>query len=138
MRQESALDTLRTQTVAMLSVGALVAGLFGAGVIPRHHSHAALAAVAIAIAFFGVSAILAVTVIWPRDWDGFEHDMRPNLDEIDQGDLVDMLALTTSWARMYECARAANQCKMKWLTRAFTAICGLVAAQVICWGLAIL
>ena len=94
--------------------------------------------IALAIGFFGLSAILAVVVVWPRDWDGFEHDMRPNVAEIDDGELVDMFPLTISWAEMYEDARAANQGKYRWLTAAFTAICALVALQVICWGLAIL
>jgi len=98
----------------------------------------ALAEVAVAIALFGVSAVLAVLVVWPRDWNGFEHDMRPNIAEIDHGTFIPMFALTTTWAEMYEKARYDNQCKMKWLTKAFTAICALVALQVICWGLAIL
>lgn len=119
----------------MLSVGALVAGLFGSGIIHRHKTSVLIA---LALISFGLSAILAVYVIWPRNWQGFEHDMRPNIAELDAGEPIGMFALATSWAEYYETSRACNQTKLKWLTWAFTAICALVGAQVLFWGLAVL
>lgn len=57
VRQESVLDTLRTQAVAMLSVPSIVAGLFGSRV-PTSPVPGAEAAVVAALVLFGITAVL--------------------------------------------------------------------------------
>lgn len=92
----------------------------------------------LALVFFGVGAAIAIVILKPRKWRGFEHDLRELLGDLKAGTYVDQPGIDVGWAEYYEDSREKNHTKVKWLTRGFTTICALTALQVICWGIAAL
>lgn len=80
VRQEAALDTLRNQALAALSVSAIVAGLFGSHLTARP-----AAAVVAATASFVVAAANVVAIIWPREWT-FTHGLTGILRRAEAGE----------------------------------------------------
>jgi hypothetical protein len=136
VRQESVLDTLRTQAVAVLSVASIVAGLFGSRV-PASPVPGAEAAVVSALVLFGVTAVLAIVIIRPWEWV-FSHGLDGDLATVDRGELLRVDDLSYSWAEAFEAWRASNQTKINRLMGCFSWACALTGAQVIAWGLAIL
>ncbi len=137
VRQEAALDTLRTQAVAILSVGALIAGLFGAHVVPGGHSLGTELAIGAALILFAASTVLIVIVLAPHEWT-FAHGLTDALNEIEKQEVVDAQDLSFSWAIDFECWRTTNQAKLDCLFTYFLLACVLTGAQVIAWGIAVL
>jgi hypothetical protein len=136
-QQNADLDLLRTRAVAMLSVGALVAGLFGTR-IPNSHIHSrALAFVIAALALFAVSVVLAVLVAAPRRKWEFTFKLDALLQRVDTGDAVPV-DVTRNFAAWSEVARANNARQMKHLYSIFRLVCWLVGLQVVAWALAVL
>lgn len=137
VRQEAALDTLRTQAIAVLSVGAIVAGLFGSHVVSTHVSAGAACATGAALALFTVSAVLAIYVLAPHDWT-FAHGLGVQLRRVGDQEMVEAEDLAFGWATEFEKWRTDNQRQLDHLMRCFLWACALTGAQVIAWGLAVL
>lgn len=74
-QQVSELDTLRTRAVALLSVAALVGGLFGSRLPRGHQSAPRVAALIIALALFSAGVLLAVIIALPRQAWQFGFDL---------------------------------------------------------------
>lgn len=136
VRQEANLDGLRTRALALLSAGGLIAGLFAAASaghkIVCWHAGFRVAAVAL----FGVSTVLALWIQWPRSW-GFSRSLKDDLTAIAAGKPADTDEVYFNFAQDADDARACNEAKIKWLTRALTGICLTLGLQVVCWVLAV-
>jgi hypothetical protein len=136
VRQEAALDTLRTQAVAVLSVASIVAGLFGSHVPTSNLAPNRAAEVVASFAFFGVTEILAIIVLWPRTWN-FAHGIAGPLGDVENGTSVNSDDVLYTWTKHFEAWRATNQRKLDCLMTCFAWACALAGLQVIAWGLAI-
>jgi len=137
VRQEAALDTLRTQAVAALSVGALVAGLFGSHLVSAHVSAEAAWATGAALVLFALSAVLAVYVLAPHDWT-FAHGLGAQLRRVDDQEMIEAEDLAFGWAKEFEKWRTDNQRQLDRLMCCFLWACALTGAQVVAWGLTVL
>ena len=106
--QSADLDLLRTRAVAMLSVAALVAGLFGIR-IPHDHLHGrATACIIAALVLFAASTVLAVLVAAPRrNWQ-FTFRLDALLQRVDSGDAVPA-DVTRNFAAWSEAARSEQR-----------------------------
>ena len=136
-RQEAALDTLRTQAVAILSVGALVAGLFGSHIVPGHHHGLTEVGIVVALVLFAISVVLSLAILRPRTWT-FDQTLAGKLKLIEQQKMLGVDALNYSWTADFEPVRTANQIKLDRLVRCFAWACLLTGAQVLAWGVALL
>jgi hypothetical protein len=116
-QQNADLDLLRTRAVAMLSVAALVAGLFGTR-LPDGDTHSrTLAFVIAALVLFAVSIVLAVLVAAPRRKWEFTFKLGSLLQRIDaDGVPVDVTRNFAAWS---EVARSNNARQMKVLYAIF-------------------
>ena len=137
VRQEAVLDTLRTQAVAILSVGAIVAGLFGSRLLPVHLAPLRLGAIVLALVLFGITTLKVVAILLPRDWT-FEHHLAEKLAKLEGDRLLSPGSLALTWASDAEAARVINQVQLDRLMKSFRWACLLTAAQVVVWGLALL
>lgn len=136
-QQNADLDLLRTRAVTMLSVAALVAGLFGTR-LPQGHAHTrTLAFVIAALVLFAASVILAILVAAPRGKWEFTFKLDPLLQRVDAGDAVPV-DITRNFAAWSEMARSNNARQMMGLYSIFRLVCLLVGLQVVAWALAIL
>ena len=132
--QQATLDSLRTRAIAMLSVGALVAGLFGSQ-LPKNQSDYSVGAVVVALVAFGISVALAATIVSPRRFN-FDHGLSAPLRDFKDGEPVRSYDLAVSWARGYEKDRSENEDKLRSLMTCFQVVCALIGVQVVAWGLA--
>lgn len=135
-QQNSDLDLLRTRATAILSVAALVAGLFGTR-IPAHPGIRSVSFVIVALSLFAVSALLAVAVAAPRrNWE-FTFNLDPLLQRVDDHEAapVDVTRNLAAWS---EIARRKNSQKLEQLYMLFRLVCVLVGLQVISWAIAVL
>jgi hypothetical protein len=138
VRQEAVLDTLRVQAVAILSVSSIVAGLFGAHLLPTHPSGLRLAAILVALVLFGVTVFKVIVILTPRDWT-FEHALTEKLAQLETGkQLLKAGSFAYTWAKEAEASRTTNQVELDHLMEYFRWACILTAAQVVVWGLALL
>jgi hypothetical protein len=137
VRQEAALDTLRTQAVAVLSVASIVAGLFGSQVTRTNQPGSVDLAVGAALALFATTAVVAIVILWPRTW-AFSHDLGDIFSKVERQVPVDADDLSYTWAKHFESWRATNATKLKFLTCCFSLSCALSGLQVLAWGLAII
>jgi hypothetical protein len=120
----------------MLSVAALVAGLFGTR-IPAHPGARSVSLVIVALSLFGVSALLAVAVAAPRrNWE-FTFDLDPLVQRVDAGEAVPV-TMTRNLTVWSETARRNNSQKLEQLYMLFRVVCVLVGFQVISWAVAVL
>jgi hypothetical protein len=137
--QRTSLDLLRTRTTAMLSVATLVAGLFGLRLPGAHtplHGRV-LVAVIVALTLFGVSALVAVLALVPRDAWMFALDVDSLIQDVKDGGAV---PVDVTWNLSRESVRIynSNSVKLRKLYQLFSAVCFLVALQVFAWGIAAL
>lgn len=137
VRQEAALDTLRTQAVAVLSVAAIVAGLFASHVTTTNEPFGVDLAVIAALVLFAATAGLAIAIVWPRTWT-FAHALDDVIDKVERQVPVGADDLSYTWAKDFEKWRGTNQAAFDRLMCWFSWSCALSALQVIAWGLAIL
>gem|GEM_PF-5221287 len=137
VRQEAVLITMRNQAVAMLSAGAVAAGLFGSHLSTGHGRWWVVPTAGIALALFAASAVLAAMVAVPTKWL-FSHDLTRQVERLSQGQPLRAYDLAFTWAKGFETARATNQVKLDRLTLYYRWVCGLLIAQVVIWGLAVL
>lgn len=128
VRQEASLESLRTRVTAVLSVSAIVFAILGERQIEKLDAWGVLALIS-----FVVSAGIAVFVLLPHDfafglkvanWMGQLTPERAN-------------ARTAAWDAAHGLAEmyVTNKNQIKRLTEFYTAVCGLLAAQVVCWVL---
>lgn len=134
--QKTSLESLRTRAVALLSVGSLVAALFGSRLTNLHHLHEV--AFAGALAAFGLSVLAVIRVIMPRRGWELSQKLSPYTSDLRDGKPVTPLDVTvnltdssvTSWGR--------NETKLACIYRWFWIACALIGLQVVLMGLAIL
>jgi hypothetical protein len=137
-QQNSELDALRTRAVAMLSVAALVAGLFGTRLPTGSHVSArTVAAVTAALVLFAASAVLAIMVAAPRNRWLFTFGLDPLLERVEAGS-IQPGDVTVSLAGRAEENRRSNNAKLKPMYTMFGWICALVGLQVVAWAVAVL
>jgi hypothetical protein len=137
-QQSADLDSLRTRAIAMLSVAALAAGLFGSRVPSVHSSLGAGIAAVIALGLFAICVVLAVQIVMPMKhaWR-FTSPLRVLVKEVGAGSVLPMdVALTL--ANHAEESRKENEAKLESLHKQFSGMCVLVGLQVVAWSLAVL
>jgi hypothetical protein len=136
-QQNDDLDVLRTRAVAMLSVAALVAGLFGARLPGGHANARTVGFVIVALVLFAASVVLAVIVAAPRrNWE-FTFRLGALLERVDAGKAVPA-DVTRNLAAWSETARLNNAQRMEHLHNMFRVVCFLVGFQVVAWAIAVL
>ena len=134
-QQSADLDTLRTRAIAMLSVAALAAALFGSR-LPHGLSTTAKVAVIFALIFFAVSVWLAVYIVAPKKqgWR-FTSPLGALIKEVKAGEALPM-DIALSLAAYTEDGRKQNQEKIENLYALFRIVCVLVGLQVAAWVIA--
>ncbi len=125
-RQEASLDTLRVRALGVLSAGGIITGIFGA------REEAAPWAVWVALASLALSAMLTVWICWPRSFD-FAHEIDPMLERVRHQDVEEVSALDVAynWARDLNDSHKDNEPKLARLVNAYTAMCFLLAVEVV-------
>jgi hypothetical protein len=136
-QQTTDLDVLRTRAVAMLSVAALIAGLFGSRLADGHAGGRTVGFVIVALVLFAASVVLAVIVAAPRrNWE-FTFRLSGLLQRVDAGEAVPA-DVTRNLAAWSETARFNNAQRMERLYTMFRLVCVLVGLQVVAWAIAVL
>ena len=134
--QDADVDSLRTRAVALLSVGALVGGLFGSRLPHGHLSPMNVAALVAALVLFAVSVVLAVAIAWPRDWY-FGADRQPLVSRVADGTAT-LAQVNLSLARRAEQNWTENYGTMRRMYRLFAVLCAAVGLQVVAWAIAVI
>lgn len=135
-QQDADIDSLRTRAVALLSVGALVGGLFGSRLPHGHLSRMNVAALAAALVLFAASVVLAVAVAWPRDWY-FGADREPLVSGVADG-TVTLAQVNLSLASRAEQNWTKNYGTIRSMYRLFAVLCAAVGLQVVAWAVAVI
>jgi hypothetical protein len=137
-QQSTDLDTVRTRAIAMLSVGALAAALFGSRLPHAHLAVGTTIAVAFALTFFAVSVVLAAQIVKPmkRAWR-FTYPLRPLVGEVRSGSALPM-DVALSLTHYAEESRMANEEKLENLHKQLGLVCLLTGLQVVAWAVAAL
>ena len=135
-QQDTDTDSLRTRAVALLSVGALVGGLFGSRLPHGHLSPMNVVALIAALGVFAVSVFLAVAIAWPRDWY-FGADREPLVSGVADGS-VTLAQVNLSLARRAEENWNTNYSTVRHMYRLFAALCVAVGLQVVAWAIAVI
>jgi hypothetical protein len=135
-QQDADVDSLRTRAVALLSVGALVGGLFGSRLPHGHLSPVNVAALVAALALFAVSVGLAVAIAWPRDWY-FGAEREPLVSRVADGTAT-LAQVNLSLARRAEENWTSNYGATMHMYRLFAALCAVIGLQVMAWAFAVI
>lgn len=135
-QQVSELDTLRTRAVALLSVAALVGGLFGSRLPHGHQSVPRIAALVTALALFSAGVLLAVIIALPRRAWQFGFDLTDLTHRVAAG-TVGLGDVNISLAAQATTSLDVNSAKLRSLYQLFAALCVLVGLQVVAWALAV-
>lgn len=134
--QVSELDTLRTRAVALMSVAALVGGLFGSRIPHGHEQMARVAALVAALVLFAAGVLVAVIIALPRrDWE-FGFDLTDLAQRVERGTAT-LGMVNISLAAQANMSWNANAGRLQQLYRLFATLCLLVGLQVIAWALAV-
>ncbi len=133
--QQAALEQLRNRAVALLSVGALAAALFGTHFLHRgSHPGWLLAATVVALVAFGGSALIAAYVLAPRkDWE-FYQDVRDYAEDIKDGEEVPLAEVLSNLTVHQENSWDVNEKILGALHDWYRCACYLLAIQVIAWA----
>ena len=135
-QQVSELDTLRTRAVALMSVAALVGGLFGSRLPHGHQPALRVAALAAALVLFSAGVLLAVIVALPRrDWE-FGFDLTDLAHRVEAG-TASLGVVNISLAAQAATSLDVNSAKLRSLYQLLAALCVLVGLQVVAWALAV-
>lgn len=135
-QQGASADALRTRAIALLSVSALVAGLFGSRLPHPQHSLTTVAALVAALGLFAGSIILAVMIAWPRTWyDGAYLDAL--ISQVADGTAT-LAQVNLSLATITEANSAQNQGTLTRMYGLFAVLCLFVGLQVAAWAIAVL
>jgi len=135
--QQTDFEALRNRTVALLSVAAVVAGLFG-GRVADHSGNVRLAATWAALALFAATVFFALDLLRPRKhyW-AWAHNLGTWLDRMRAGEVTEY-DVTFRLSEHFEGYRKANETKLERFHGRFAVVCVLVGLQVIAWGIAVL
>jgi hypothetical protein len=135
--QNSDLGSLRTRTVAALSVASLIAGLFGPRVDQNNRNLHTVVGVAVALGAFAVGAIIAILIIAPRrKWIfTFQLDHLLSLVEDRRAAPIDVTHNLAGWM---EDARRSNESQLNRLHLLFGGLCCTLGIQVLAWGVSII
>jgi hypothetical protein len=134
--QVGSTDTTRNRTAAMLTVASIVAGIFGTNLVSgTTHPKPVLATIAVALALFAISVGIAVKIMLLRDFD-VGADVGRMLERVRREEPTTAAGVQNTLARLYLDAYKANESKVDDLNGLYTALCVLVAAQVVTWALA--
>jgi len=133
--QRSALETLRTRGIALLSVGAALAAFFGSR-LPAPLSTTRHFAVGIAVGAFAASVLAVAAIVAPHDFK-FSHRLEDYLATLEEGTIISTYDLAFTWARGYEKMRAFNEKTIGRLMWAFVGTSALMALQVAAWVIAV-
>jgi hypothetical protein len=134
-QQSTAVDTLRTRAIAMLSVAALVGGLFGSR-LPHTHSAVNVTGLVAALALFATSVALAVVIGWPRTWY-FGAYLDTLITGVSDG-AVTLAQVNLSLTTRAEQNWARNQITLENLYGIFGGLCFVVGLQVVAWAFAVI
>ncbi len=135
VNQEAKLDTLRGRATTMLTVAAVVAGLFAPRVSTHDDWRAVLLVVSLLL-FAGTTGV--VVLIHVPQSVVFAHDMTPWIERWKKGTDPSLRDLAYNLSRDFTDYHKANAPIIDRLQKAFTATCALVALQVLTWGVAAL
>jgi hypothetical protein len=141
-QQEASLDTLRTRSTAILSIGGVVAALFA-----PHYLHKGDIWGYLAIVAFAVTVITGTIIFWPRewavgvplgdyqDWIDERREWRKQYDP-DGADLTE--PLTEEIAGTLVLAYVNNRVRYGHLAVVYALQCSLLGIEVVLWVLAVL
>ena len=136
-QQVSELDMLRTRAAALLSVAALIGGLFGSRLPHGHQPTLRVAALVVALVLFSAGVLLAVIIALPRrDWH-FGFDLTDLTQRVTAG-TASLGDVNVSLAARAATNLDVNSAKLRSLYLLFAALCVLVGLQVVAWALAVL
>jgi len=136
-QQISDLATLRTRAVALLSVAALVAGLFGSRLPHGHASAIRVTAVTVALALFAIGVVLALLVAAPRSQWIFDFKLDKLAELVNDGSAVPR-DITSNLAEWADDALRWNAGKLEKLYVLFGCLCAVVGLEVVAWAVAAL
>jgi hypothetical protein len=131
--QQTALETLRTRAIALLSVGALVATFFGTR-LPKELTSIDHALVSCALIAFAIGVALAMVVVRPRNFE-FSWSVAPQVKRMAAGESVREYDLALDRAAGLEDQRLDNEKTVEKLSWYLVALCALTAVQVVAWGI---
>jgi hypothetical protein len=140
-QQNSDIDSLRNRAAALLSVEALVGGLFGSRLPSGHMRALNTGGLVTALVLFSVSVALVVAIAWPRSWRG---GLAAFLAEADDVPLAERVATGTAALAEVNYALAsraeqnwtANNDTLMGMYRLFAILCALAGALVVAWAIA--
>jgi hypothetical protein len=135
-QQVSELDMLRTRAVALLSVAALVGGLFGSRLPHGHQPALRVAALVTALVLFSAGVLLAVIIALPRRGWETGVDLTDLTQRVEAG-TTSLGEVNISLAAQGAASWDANSAKLERLYRPFAALCVLTGLQVVAWALAV-
>ena len=135
-QQISELDMLRTRAVALMSVAALVGGLFGSRLPHGHQSAERVGALVGALVLFSAGVLLAVLIALPRrDWE-FGFDLADLARRVEAG-TASLGVVNISLAAQATASWDVNARRLQRLYWQFAGLCVLVGLQVVAWALAV-
>jgi hypothetical protein len=133
-RQEASIDTVRNQVIAVLTAGTLAAGLFAGRTFGHNHGASVDASIA-ALVLYGLTAAVAIYVLWPRTMN-FGFSVADYIADLKEGKVPTRADVTYNLSRDLEKARCDNAETVKWFFLAFAVMCALLGLQVIAWAVA--
>lgn len=134
--QRSTLESLRTRSIALLSVASLVAALFGVHVLPGAHRWWVNVAIGVALVAFGLNALLVVLLLMAKsDWR-FSESLASYFEDIKKKRELPEDYVLRNLGKDSQASRVHNEAKLKGLHRLFNFACVFLAIHVIAWAVA--
>jgi hypothetical protein len=137
-QQNADLDTLRTRAIALLSVSAIVAGLFGSRLSHTHLSTGAAISAILALGLFAINVVLTVWIVTPvkNGWR-FTYPLRALITRTEAGTVLPM-DVAISLAHYAEQSRKENEDKLASFYGQSRIVCVLAGIQVVAWAVAVM
>jgi hypothetical protein len=134
--QRSTLESLRSRSIALLSVASLVAALFAPHVFEEAHRWWVDVAIPAALVAFALCALIVVWVLAPKhNWE-FSQNLGSYFEDIRNKKNVTPEEVTYNLAKDSQASRGRNETKLKCLHKGFRWACVLLGIQVIAWAFA--
>lgn len=134
--QQSNLDGLRVRTGTLLAAVSLITAFLGAQAINRHDGSLGDAGW-VAVAFFILSAVGGLIVLWPWTW-GFVVSATTLIeDHVDVEDPTSAHELALYLAQVHDENWNGNAARLAWLFWAFRGATMCLAGEVIAWLIAL-
>jgi hypothetical protein len=134
--QQSNLDGLRVRTGTLLAAVSLITAFLGAQAINRHNGSLGDAGW-VAVAFFILSALGGLIVLWPWTW-GFVVSATTLIeDHVDVEDPTSAEELALYLAQVHDENWNGNAARLAWLFWAFRGATMCLAGEVIAWLIAL-